>query len=152
MESLPPPLNGHTELTPADDEPEDNTDALNRVSDGWQLSTVGGTDLTRRGAAACWCWPPGPGRSCGSSTRARSPPSSAPTATARWWSLARARLLFGILKKSKLSPNINFHFTSCQNMNKGCKVFISLKIFTKTMKFLSPNINFRFTRCQNTNK
>ena len=51
MESLPPPLNGHTELTPADDEPEDNMDALNRVSDGWQLSTVGGTDLTRLGAA-----------------------------------------------------------------------------------------------------
>merc|ERR1719410_386217 len=51
MESIPPPLNGHAEVTPADDEPEDNTDALNRVSDGWQLSTVGGTDLTRLGAA-----------------------------------------------------------------------------------------------------
>merc|ERR1719418_396267 len=38
MESIPPPLNGHAELTPADDEPEDNADALNRVSDGWQLS------------------------------------------------------------------------------------------------------------------
>merc|ERR1719195_1057552 len=51
MESIPPPLNGHAELTPADDEPEDNADALNRVSDGWQLSTVGGTDLSRLGAA-----------------------------------------------------------------------------------------------------